>query len=46
MEEPSLGHAHRNEIFQFDRHGYFVFDRVDQEPGKLLFNLAVGLKGS
>lgn len=44
--EPSLGHAHKDDKFQFERHGYFVADRVDHEPGKPVFNLAVGLKDS
>jgi len=30
----------------FERHGYFVADRVDHAAGKLVFNLAVGLKDS
>jgi len=31
--------------FQFERHGYFVADRVDHVTGsKPVFNLAVGLK--
>ena len=32
--------------FQFERHGYFVADRVGHAAGKLVFNLAVGLKHS
>ncbi len=33
--------------FQFERHGYFVADRVDHVQGtKPVFNLAVGLKDS
>jgi glutaminyl-tRNA synthetase len=30
--------------FQFERHGYFVADRVDSVPGKPVFNRAVTLK--
>lgn len=30
--------------FQFERHGYFVADRVDHKAGKMVFNLAVGLR--
>jgi glutaminyl-tRNA synthetase len=33
--------------FQFERHGYFVADRVDHVQGsKPVFNLAVGLRDS
>jgi len=32
--------------FQFEGYGYFVADRVDHQPGKPVFNLAVGLKDS
>ena len=45
--EPSLANALRDQKFQFERHGYFVADRVDHLQGsKLVFNLAVGLKDS
>ena len=44
--EPSLATCSPDEKFQFERHGYFVADRVDHAPGKLVFNLAVGLKDS
>ncbi len=30
--------------FQFERHGYFVADRVDITAGEPVVNLAVGLK--
>ncbi len=42
--EPSLGSAQRDERFQFERHGYFVADRHDHEPGKPVFNKITGLK--
>jgi glutaminyl-tRNA synthetase len=32
--------------FQFERHGYFVADRVDSVPGKPVFNRVVTLKDS
>ena len=32
--------------FQFERHGYFVADRVDSRPGAPVFNRAVTLKDS
>ena len=44
--EPSLAVAKANDKFQFERHGYFVADRVDHAVGKMVFNLAVGLKDS
>ena len=42
--EPSLASSKVDDKFQFERHGYFVADRVDHAAGKLVFNLAVGLK--
>jgi glutaminyl-tRNA synthetase len=45
--EPSLAAAKADDKFQFERHGYFVADRVDHLQGsKPVFNLAVGLKDS
>ncbi len=44
--EPSLAASKADNKFQFERHGYFVADRVDHAAGKLVFNLAVGLKDS
>ncbi|MGB4060173.1 MAG: glutamine--tRNA ligase/YqeY domain fusion protein [Burkholderiaceae bacterium] len=44
--EPSLANAQPDQKFQFERHGYFVADRVDHAAGKPVFNLAVGLKDS
>ncbi len=44
--EPSLARAQRDQKFQFERHGYFVADRIDHESGKPVFNRAVGLKDS
>ena len=49
--EPSLARggaieAKADDKFQFERHGYFVADRVDHAVGKPVFNLAVGLKDS
>ena len=44
--EPSLASAKADDKFQFERHGYFVADRVDHLPAKPVFNLAVGLKDS
>ena len=42
--EPSLAQAQPDDRFQFERHGYFVADRVDHTPAKPVFNLSVGLK--
>jgi glutaminyl-tRNA synthetase len=45
--EPSLANALPGQNFQFERHGYFVADRVDHVQGsKPVFNLAVGLRDS
>ncbi|OGA96577.1 MAG: hypothetical protein A3E79_00280 [Burkholderiales bacterium RIFCSPHIGHO2_12_FULL_61_11] len=44
--EPSLTSARADRKFQFERHGYFVADRVDHTKAKPVFNLAVGLKDS
>ena len=46
-EESPLATFSPNYKFQFERHGYFVADRVDHVQGtKPVFNLAVGLKDS
>lgn len=42
--EPSLFEAQPEQVFQFERHGYFVADRVDTSPGKPVFNRAVTLR--
>ncbi len=42
--EASLGQALPDQRFQFERHGYFVADRVDSTPGAPVFNRAVTLK--
>ena len=45
--EPSLANAAADQKFQFERHGYFVADRLDHVAGsKPVFNFAVGLKDS
>ena len=38
--------AQAGQQFQFERHGYFVADRIDHTTAKPVFNLAVGLKDS
>ncbi len=42
--EPGLAAAQADERFQFERHGYFVADRKDHAPGKLVFNRTATLK--
>jgi len=42
--EPSLGAARADERFQFERHGYFVADRLDHAAGRAVFNRIAGLK--
>ena len=44
--EPGLAQAAPDERFQFERHGYFVADRVDSVPGKPVFNRVTTLKDS
>ena len=36
--------AKSDDKFQFELHGHFGADRADLATGKLVFNLAVGLK--
>src|SRR5690606_21648680 len=42
--EAGMDKAQPEDRFQFERHGYFVADRVDSKPGKPVFNRAVTLK--
>ena len=42
--EPALRDAQPDERFQFERHGYFVADRVDSRRGAPAFNRAVTLR--
>jgi glutaminyl-tRNA synthetase len=44
--EPSLANARPDEKFQFERHGYFVADRVDHAPGQPVMNRIAALKDS
>ncbi len=44
--EPSLSEAKPEDRFQFERHGYFVADRVDSREGVPVFNRTVTLKDS
>ncbi|HYU69669.1 MAG TPA: glutamine--tRNA ligase/YqeY domain fusion protein [Burkholderiales bacterium] len=42
--EPALKEANAEQRFQFERHGYFVADRVDSRPGAAKFNRTVTLR--
>jgi glutaminyl-tRNA synthetase len=44
--EPALKDAAPEDRFQFERHGYFVADRVDSKAGAPAFNRTVTLKDS
>jgi glutaminyl-tRNA synthetase len=44
--EPSLANAKPDDKFQFERHGYFVADRVDHTAAKPVFNRVAGMKDS
>jgi glutaminyl-tRNA synthetase len=44
--EPALREAVAEERFQFERHGYFVADRCDSQPGTPVFNRTVTLRDS
>ena len=44
--EPGMAGALPEQRFQFERHGYFVADRVDSQPGKPVFNRITTLKDS
>jgi glutaminyl-tRNA synthetase len=44
--EPGARNAMPEDRLQFERHGYFVADRVDSRPGKPVFNRIVSLRDS
>jgi glutaminyl-tRNA synthetase len=44
--EPGMINAQAEERYQFERHGYFIADRIDSKPGKPVFNRIVTLKDS
>ncbi|MFZ9103316.1 MAG: glutamine--tRNA ligase/YqeY domain fusion protein [Burkholderiaceae bacterium] len=44
--EPSLKQAQPEDRFQFERHGYFVADLKDSQPGAPVFNRTITLKDS
>ncbi len=42
--EPALAAVAGDQRFQFERHGYFVTDRIDHQPGAPVFNRITGLR--
>ena len=44
--EPALKEAAAEDRFRYERHGYFVADRVDSKPGAPVFNRTVTLRDS
>jgi glutaminyl-tRNA synthetase len=42
--EPSLAGAAADERFQFERHGWFVSDRLDHRPEAPVFNRITALR--
>ena len=44
--EPSLAGTPRETRLQFERHGYFVADRIDHAPGQPVFNRITTLRDS
>jgi glutaminyl-tRNA synthetase len=44
--ESSLAQAQPDQRFQFERHGYFVADRLEHVPGHPVFNRITGLRDS
>jgi glutaminyl-tRNA synthetase len=42
--QPGIASAKPDDKFQFERHGYFVADRVDHNDGRAVFNKITGLK--
>jgi len=44
MVEPALVDALPEQVFQFEREGYFVADRFDHSPGAPVFNLTIGIR--
>jgi glutaminyl-tRNA synthetase len=44
--EPSLSNVQPDDKFQFERHGYFVADRIDHTAGRPVINRIAALKDS
>ncbi len=44
MVEPGLSEAKPEQVFQFEREGYFVADRYDHTSERPVFNMTIGLR--
>jgi glutaminyl-tRNA synthetase len=44
MVEPGLSEAEPEQVFQFEREGYFVADRYDHASERPVFNMTIGLR--
>ena len=44
MVEPGLSEAEPEQVFQFEREGYFVADRYNHTSEGPVFNMAIGLR--
>lgn len=44
MIEPELVNANPEQVFQFEREGYFVADRYDHRSDRPVFNMTIGLR--
>jgi glutaminyl-tRNA synthetase len=44
LAEPGLVQAEPEQIFQFEREGYFVADRYDHSADHPVFNKTIGLR--
>jgi glutaminyl-tRNA synthetase len=44
MVEPGLSEAEPEQVFQFEREGYFVADRYDHTSERPIFNMTIGLR--
>ena len=42
--EPAVAQAAAEQVYQFEREGYFVADRHDHSPAKPVFNMTIGLR--
>ena len=42
--EPSLIEAAPEQVYQFEREGYFVADRFDHSAERPVFNMTIGLR--
>ena len=44
MVEPAVAQAAVEQVYQFEREGYFVADRYDHSPAEPVFNMTIGLR--